>query len=268
MYLKCAGLVLVLASITGCDIEINADDLRAEGGNSDEIIDLGEKFTPDALYSFDEDSGTTAENSKSDVLHGVIVGASRVEGKMGRALDFSQVEGAHVRFNICCDGHPDTNEGGMLVTFPNDSFTIASWLKPKDMTTDTIYPVFGGWYGSVQSMKVRIKDGGFNLLIYPENNGNEINLISSSYVLPNEQWTHFAVTYDGMQALIYINGELDNYSSITIPVEDIHNDYFIGGIPSIQSSGPGKHSFPGLIDEFFMSQNALKQVQIQGLISN
>ena len=49
-------------------------------------------------------------------------------------------------------------------------------------------------------------------------------------------------------------------------VEDIVNDYFVGGIPSQHSAGPGEYSFPGIIDEFFMSENALSKPEIQQLM--
>jgi len=182
-------------------------------------------------------------------------------------LDFSGLEGSHVEFDICCYAHPDTGEGEKLVTFPNDTFTIAAWLKTSTMLTSNIYPIFGGWYGSVQSMKMRLNNGAVDFLLYPSNNGNPITLLTSSFVLSNDEWAHVAITFSGSQAVIYIDGEEDNFADIVMPVEDIANDYFVGGIPSQHSAGPGEHSFPGLIDEFFMSENALSKSEVQQLMA-
>ena len=63
-------------------------------------------------YSFDESTGTTANNVNYNDFHGQIIGAQRVEGKSGNALDFSSVNGSHVLFDICCYADPNTGQGG------------------------------------------------------------------------------------------------------------------------------------------------------------
>lgn len=252
MYLRKLYITLLALSLASC------------GGGGDNSGRGDIKYAPEALYSFDETSGTIALNSKVDALHGEVVGAARVNGIKGGALDFTASNGAHVLFDICCIANP--NGGGeTIVTFPGGTFTFAAWLKPTEMALDTIYPIFGGWYGSVQSIKIRLNSGAIEFLLYPENNGDAITLVSSSYVLSNDEWTHMAITYNGSQAIIYINGEVDNSSNITIPVEDIINDFFIGGIPTVQTPNPGEYSFPGLIDEFYMSEDPLDQQSIQSL---
>ena len=223
-------------------------------------------YGPDARYSFDETEGTIAFNSEFDAFHGNINGAARVAGVSGNALDFSGVDGSHVEFDICCFADPNTGEGDIRVTFPEDTFTIAAWLKTSAMSIPNIYPIFGGQYSAVQSMKMRLNNGQIDFLLYPANNGVPINLITSSFVLTNDEWVHVAITFDGAQARIYIDGEEDSLSSIIMPVRDIVNDYYVGGIPLGFSAGPSEHSFPGTIDDFFISQNALTQIEVQELM--
>lgn len=256
-FVACLLMTLVLVSCGGGD--------GVEGGDGNDSGTIS--YDPIGRYLFDEDSGSIAYNSEYGDLHGEIVGASRIIGKEGNALDFSYVNGSYVIFDICCYGDPDTSEGEIRVSFPNNSFTIAAWLKPSALLMDTIYPIFGGWYGSVQSMKLRINDGSIDFLLYPENNGDPITLITSTSVLENDQWTHVAVTYDGSEAVAYINGKEDNYSEIIMPVEDIINDYFVGGIPTTHSAGGGEYSFPGAIDDFFISENPLSSQEIIELFS-
>jgi hypothetical protein len=252
------GLVFLACLLVSCG---------GGSGSGNEFNDEAIQYGPTAFYPFDETDGVIAYNSKFDAFHGDIVDASRAVGKIGNALDFSVTEGAHVLFDICCYADPNTGEGGMWVSFPNNSLTIAAWLKPTAMSMETIYPIFGGWYGSVQSMKLRINNGAVDFLLYPENNGAPITLITSASTLANEEWTHVALTFDGSHAVIYFNGIEDNHSDIIMPVEDIVNDYFIGGIPTSNSAGTGEHSFPGLIDEFLLSTTAFSQSEIAELVS-
>lgn len=115
-------------------------------------------------------------------------------------------------------------------------------------------------------MKMRVNNGAIEFLLYPPNNGDAVSLVTSSSVLQNGVWTHVAVTYNGSQAIVYINGEADSYGDIVMPVSDIINDYFIGGIPSEQSAGPGQHSFPGAIDEVLISSESRSKQQIMDLL--
>lgn len=231
------------------------------GGGSSENIEesiVVEEYGPTAYYSFDEDSGVTAFNSSFDELHGVLFGVRRVEGKINNALDFS-LNGAYLEFKICC------NEDSIEINFPNNSFTIAAWIKPNNVEFDTIYPLFGGWYGSLQSMRLRINNSALELLLYPLNSGIPNSLVTSSLPIVNNQWQHIAVTYNGTQAIVYIDGLENNVSDISMPVEKIFNTYFIGGIPLNHSAGGGAHNFPGIIDEFYFSENAFSAAEIKAL---
>lgn len=247
--------ILPLLTITGCGSNSNEDLVNLPPRASSSATG------PASYYSFNEASGTTANNSLMDNLHGEITFASRVEGKSGNGLDFSLVDGAYVAFDICCDDSPHT-----MLTFPNNSFTVSTWVKPTEMENHKIYPIFGGWYGSLQSMKLRLNNGAVEFILY-SNTSDPVSLITSSNVLENNKWTHIAVTYNGMQAVVYINGDEDNYSDLVMPVQDIVNDYFIGGIPSSYSAGPGAHSFPGIIDSFYLSEEPLPSDDIIKLMN-
>lgn len=155
----------------------------SDDGGTDVNNDAAQ-FGPTAFSSFNEIEGLFAYNSESDAFHGVIVGASREVGKIGNALNFTNVEGAHVLFDICCFGDPDTGEGRVSVSFPDNSLTIAAWLNPTAMSMDAIYPIFGGSDYGVQSMKLRINNGKVEFLLYTENNGGAVSIITSMSTFP------------------------------------------------------------------------------------
>ncbi len=262
MKLYCKFLLVIMV----CCILFACGGGGGNGATVDDGIEIIE-YGPATRYLFDETEGTVVYNDYFDDFHGQIVGAQRVVGKSGNALDFSQTNGAHVLFDICCNSDPDTGAGSKWISFPDDSLSIAAWVKLTNMSRDTIYPIFGGWYGSVQSIKVRINNEAIELLLYPENNGEAVSLISSVSPLPTNEWFYFTITYDGSNSILYLNGIEDNNSTIIMPIEDIVNDYFIGGIPTSHSAGGGEHNFPGIIDDFFMSSEVLTPDEINVFMS-
>lgn len=251
----------LLSILTSCgDGEANYYYQNQPQTEEDKLINRSTLY-----YSFNESDGSIAYNSEFDDFHGTIVAASREPGKIGNALNFSNADGAHVLFDICCYEDTDTGEGGMRVSFPENTVTLAGWLKPADMSMDTNYPIFGGSDYGAQSMKLRVNNGAVEFLLFTENNGEAVSLITSTSTIDNDVWTHVAVTYNGSQAIIYFNGIEDNQSNITMPIQDIINDYYIGGIPVVFFIGPGEPSFPGLIDEFLISTIEFNQSEVEEL---
>lgn len=221
------------------------------GGNDDDVIELGET----TAYNLDEPSGTTAFNSEFDYLHGEVVGASRVAGYQGNALSFASVSGSHVLFDICCETDA---QWPVFINFPTDALTIAGWLMPTTMAASNTYFVFGGGYGGVQSLRMELVDGHVVMRLFPENGQPPITIATSETALTNAAWQHVAVTYDGTTAIVYLNGVEDVRNTISMPIENMVNDYYLGGVPSAGS-------FPGVIDEFVFATRAYSTSEISTL---
>ena len=232
---------------------------------------LGEEEPPPvelgstARYPFDESGGVTAFNSEFDYLHGEIVGASRVAGKNGRGLDFSNSANAHVLIDICCSG--DGTWEPIVLDFPDNKITIAAWLKPKELTFGEfdIYPIFGGSYGGVQSARLRVKGGHVEFMLYPPNNGDPVRIVRSPNPLANDVWQHVAVTYNGTRGIMYIDGVPVARRNVTMAVQTFVGDFYFGGIPSGQFND-GQGSFPGVLDDVLFSQLRFTEAEIQALV--
>ncbi|AXQ29003.1 LamG domain-containing protein [Solimonas sp. K1W22B-7] len=242
-----ALLGLLACGITACG---------SGGGGGDNDGEFGST----AFYKFDEESGSTATNSRFNAFHGTLVGVQRTEGRFGRGVDFTAQPSAHVLFDICCHGDVNGN-GSLYIDFPNNQITMAMWVRPVSASTETIYPILGGNDFGVQSFKLRLRENRLELLLYPPNNGAPFSLIRSASLLSDQQWTHIALVYDGSTAVIYLNGEENSRVSLSAPVQTVHNDLFLGGIPETTPS------FPGRIDELLLSTTAFTQAQVRSLLT-
>lgn len=235
MFSKSAKVVFWLATsmLLGC----GGDD-----GPGLEFIDVNEGF-----YKFDETAGAVATDSLAAGFHGTIVGAQRVQGKIGNALNFAQLNSSHVDLPVmCCFGKSVDME------FLADRIFIEAWLFFDSLDVASSYPIFGNPQSN-DSFRLFIDNGKLNFALFSRGAGSgEVNIISSNTIFSTNTWYHFAVMHDGSNAVIYINGVEDNTNSIVHPVHNVLNNLYIGG--------NGSTSFPGIIDEFHFS-TTLKTAQ-------
>ncbi|WP_105189242.1 MULTISPECIES: LamG domain-containing protein [unclassified Pseudoalteromonas] len=219
-----------------------------------------------SYYSF-EGEGDQVLDDFASFWPGTLHGAVRSAGKTGKGLDFSVHQDAHMGVDICCKiGKPLSTTRWREVTFENGGISIAMWLKPLALEDKQIYPLYGGWYGDVQSNKLRVVDKRVELLIYSSSGYQPKSVVKSNTRLVNGQWTHVAVVHNGKQARLFINGELDAAQDANISVSSIVNDVFLGGIPK-QHATQGKHAFAGVIDDFFMSELILTDKEVNALFN-
>lgn len=122
--------------------------------------------------------------------------------------------------------------------------TVAMWLYPStNMNPSTRY-IFGhtspstSWGNRIQLYL----DGGNTDL--DMGLGNSHSLSTGNYTLPTEEWTHIALTWDGTNYQMYVNGRLTSsgpYSGLSVLQDETHigNDGYFNPY----------ESFNGLIDE-------------------
>lgn len=239
--------------------------LCACGGNSSDPIitdDPGTVVEPtseqlfwnEAVYHFDETEDATAFNSNFNSLHGQIMGATRGIGKINNALSFELDLPSYIRFPLF-DG-----ERHVVIDFPYNEISIEAWVKFESLDPQITYHFFGDQRFGVKSFRIDIVEGQFRFILYTNSTGSEsIELIRSNFEFNVDTWYHFAFNYNGEEAKIYINGEINNTSQIVGSLYSVINTLYLGGVPD----SSGTNSFPGYIDEFLFSQVLRTDEEIQ-----
>jgi hypothetical protein len=138
-----------------------------------------------------------------------------VQGKIESGLSF--------------DGYDDfIRVANSYAIIPQQQISITGWLflQRNGQSTYTIVEKDGYW-SSWKGYSVRIKDGGFifelfnpyrTLVSYPQGG------------VPESDWVHFAVTYDGSSMRFYFNGSLVSDQSATGLInQGAYDSLYIGG---------------------------------------
>ena len=200
---------------------------------------------------FDEASGATALDASGGGRHGTIREAVRVAGKSGGALRF---DGVNDWVTV-----PDTTASTLDLT---TGMTIEAWVNPAALS---------GWETVV------LKERGAGLLSYGlyahdggiEAGGEEVpagyvragaadRAVRGTVALPQDTWTHLAVTYDGDTQRIYVNGVEAGSRAQTGPIAVGNGALRIGGNNAFTNE-----FFSGVIDEVRIYNRALTAAEIR-----
>ena len=196
-------------------------------------------------WKFDEGSGATANDSSGNENHGTFNGDPQwVNGKFGKALKF---DGGSDYLDVPDSDSLDINGDQLsIVAWINgESWSLAKHIVRKiaDEAASPIY-VF-----RVQPDQVRA--------ILSTSAGN--TTIQGATVLPTNEWVHVALAYDGGEARIYVNGELDVSSNVSGEITQSNNELRIG-------LGDPAGYFHGTIDDVRIYNKALTQEGIQAIM--
>jgi parallel beta-helix repeat protein len=178
-----------------------------------------------AWWKFDEGTGTTAYDSAGN-NDGNIYGATWTTGQIGGALSF--------------DGEDDYVEVSGLTNPVN--MTYALWIKANSLSGgyDTLLE-FGSddpWLGITTTGEITLW-----------------GYVTSSLPITTGQWYHIAVTSDGSESIIYIDGQADaNGWANTDTGTGLGIGYHSGDTP-----------FDGIIDEVMILNRALSAGEIEEL---
>jgi hypothetical protein len=203
-----------------------------------------------AAWLFEEGAGNTAEDSSESGNDGAIEGGpSWADGVFGSALDF---DGADDQVIV-----PDS------ASLELEHLTIAAWVYLRSYPDDAriiTQEVDGAPYSTYSLM---MSGDGESKLEFRIALDNDRKRIPSNADIPLEQWTHVAATYDGANAVLYIDGEIDKEEPQTGVLLTTDNPVYIGG-----SQFWVPRFFDGLMDEGALFSVALTQDDIKSLMEN
>jgi glucose/arabinose dehydrogenase/PKD repeat protein len=194
-----------------------------------------------AAYSFNTVSGSSVADLSGNNNVGTLANAvAATAGKYGGALSFN---GTNARVNVASSASLQLSSG----------MTLEAWVNPATVSNawrDVIYKGDNNYYLEATSRGGSRPVGGGII-------GGVTAEARGSSVLATATWTHLAVTYDGSNVRLYVNGVLAAGAARTGTIRTSTNQLQIGG-----DSLYGQY-FNGLIDEVRIFNIARTQAQIQ-----
>lgn len=201
------------------------------------------------IWHFDEGAGDVCVEANGSGNDGVFTGDGSanikwVPGKSGTALEFSGETGAGQWVEV-----PNSED-----TDVRDAITMEAWVFPTTIDGDKRTII------TKNSYYLQIEPTAQIATYFYEADPPGYHL--SEGTVPENEWTHVAVTYDGSEVKFYINGEQDNVVVAvtgqirTNPEWGVH----LGG----EQDGCCPRYFQGIIDELKISNFAKTQAEIIG----
>jgi Concanavalin A-like lectin/glucanases superfamily/Putative amidase domain len=202
------------------------------------------KQGPVAEYSFDEgvEAGPTVEDVTGDGHEGTIEGATRTEhGRYGGAMEFNGEDS-------CVSVESDAE---LQMT---EEFTLEAWVRPESEGLDAIITQEDETAGEEEDpfafsfLSGDEEHEGPRLWIRGSEGGPRAGV--GGEPIPEDAWSHLAVTDDGAHLRFYVDGELQG-TTAAIPVTTAHGPLTIGCLALY-----GNH-FKGRIDEVRIYNRAI-----------
>jgi predicted phosphodiesterase len=250
-------------------------------------------IVPDTLETFEyvsnppvahwalDDSGTTAVDSSGNGNDGTLKNgaAFTADGKLGGAVIF---DGTDDYIQVESTVTPDPPLG-------LETFTLAAWFK-RAGAGDTVSTGSGGFsageplvtkgqgeadgdnrdmnyfLGLTQSGSDWVLAADFEEHITGSNPGLN-HPVTGVTPIVNDQWHHAAVTYDGSQWNLYLDGNPDGTSVVDEP-PNYESIQFAAIGAALDSTGARDGAFNGTIDDVYIFAGALIQQEIVNLMGN
>jgi len=203
-------------------------------------------------WKLDEGGGTTATDATGNGNDGTLEDdPTVVDGQFGQALAF---DNSRVAIPASDSLTADLFQG---------TFTMSAWINPT-RTGNTWQQIFRA-----------IREAGNSCDTLFINNDGRLSwrgLVGGSWaggmcetaagVAPANQWTHVAVTGDGTNFRIYVNGALSQESAFQI-TDGENANYYIGGDPTT-----GGESYAGMVDDLRVYNHVMSEDDIRGSMEN
>ncbi|MCP4613586.1 MAG: LamG domain-containing protein, partial [Planctomycetes bacterium] len=212
-----------------------------------EVELLGVPLTPVGHWTFDEGAGTVALDSSGNGNDGTLEdGPTVVEGQFGLALAF---DGSRVTIPA---------SDSLTANLFQGSFAVSGWINPT-RAGNTWQQIF---------RSVRAAETNDTLFLNNDGRLSWRGRVGGAWaggmcetdpdVVPADQWTHFAVTGDGTNFRIYVNGDLSQESDFQT-TDGENTTYYIGGDTNLGES------YAGMIDDVRVYNQALSSAEVSEL---
>ena len=203
-------------------------------------------------WKLDEGGGTTAMDASGNGNEGTLEDDPEVvDGQFGQAL---ALDGSRVAIPAS-----DTLTGDLF----QGTFTLSAWINPK-RTGNTWQQIF----------RAMIVADTSNDTLFINNDGRlswrgRVNAAwaggmceTAAGVVPADEWTHAAVTGDGTNFRVYVNGELSQESAFQT-TDGSNTMYYIGGDPPTTGE-----SYSGAVDDLRVYNHVLSQDDVRSSMEN
>ena len=192
-----------------------------------------------AWWKFDEASGDDVFDSAGS-FDGTASGAVRTVGAVGTAMSF--------------DGADDVVTVAAAALNLGGDFTLSAWVRsPVTCAGDKVLLAKGP-----------TDAGGFELLLDEQNEvhfrASDIGDVASGMVLPESEWTHVAVAYDGTFLRFARNGATFSVKTATGSLGDETADLGLGA-----NAAESARYFEGRLDEVMVHNRTLSAAEIEQL---
>ncbi len=201
-------------------------------------------------FSFDKIDGKKVINEANGKLNGTLEGeAKQVIGYInkGVALNADAAEGTPGSDFVRVANAPEVNV--------DKQFTIAMWAS-------------GTNFGTYRTLISKTDSGAYALTVENGKPNSWIH-ISGDYLqapgktnIEKNRWYHYALTFDGNDAIVYLDGKEDGRGSRKGNITVCGADFMIGAEPSGQNVDPAYPAWHGVIDEFYFYNRALSKDEI------
>ncbi len=190
-------------------------------------------------WLFDQGKGAAVKDSSSNGNDGEIVGAKRVEGKIGMGIEFDGSNHVVIPASATIDDY-------------RDGFTYLLWVKPLGVPSGPhIRLIERDWHNP-------------NILIGPTDfygsfvaGGNIDNSQIRGGTWKIEEWSFVALTHDGKTLMLYVNGE--RVAEVKVGQPDETNKNENGSIWLARWKGDVGWDFIGVLDEVAIFNTALTE---------
>ena len=201
------------------------------------------------LWLFDEGEGNTVEDSSGNGNDGTLVGGPTwVAGKIGGALEFDAVD--------------DYVNCGNDASLRPEQVTVTAWFNPRTVVHGFIF-ANGKVWSDMAGVLVKVNGSLFIAGGVAQEPGN-VAVWLNGPVINADRWYHTALTFDGTEVIIYLDGEeVARKAAAAIFYDD--------DISTIGAASNGfEWLFDGSIDEVALFNEALtgediKTIMVAGL---
>ncbi|MHC4478404.1 MAG: LamG-like jellyroll fold domain-containing protein [Planctomycetota bacterium] len=205
-----------------------------------------------ARWNLDETNGITASDSSGNEHNGTLRGGlsfdkDSVTGVIANALEF--------------DGRNDRVIVPVTFSMPTDGFTIGLWFSPDPALDSSTRPAcLVHWAKDDYPCLMFNKLGRGEIGLWLEEDDDLIYLVTETHSWDARMWYHIAVTFDGADLKVYINGHLEN--TVGYPTDSIQGkgQFCFGATPS------GMYPFKGKLDDVCIYGGAHSAEKITGLL--